>query len=69
MGYDIVEEEGSVELDESELFLDDDESLINLGCIVGGGGGAGAGVDFSSATDQSNIIIDPCESMKSSYNL
>jgi hypothetical protein len=25
MGYDIVEEEGSVELDQSELFLDDDE--------------------------------------------
>ena len=31
-----VEEEGSVELDESEeLFLDDNESIVNLGGIVG----------------------------------
>ena len=31
----VVEEEGSVELDESELFLDDNEEEVNLGGIVG----------------------------------
>lgn len=36
MNIDMVEEEGSVDLDESELFLDDDESVVNLGNIVGG---------------------------------
>ena len=33
----MVEEEGSVDLDESELFLDGNESMVNLGDIVGGG--------------------------------
>ena len=32
---DMVEEEGSVDLDESELFLDGNESIVNLGGIVG----------------------------------
>lgn len=36
MGMNIVHEEGSVELDQSELFADEDESLINLGGIIGG---------------------------------
>ena len=36
MNIDMVEEEGSVDLDESELFLDGDESMVNLGNIVGG---------------------------------
>ena len=33
---DMVEEEGSVDLDESELFEDDNESLVNLKGIIGG---------------------------------
>ena len=37
MGLQIgmVEEEGSVELDQSELFLDENDSMINLNGIVG----------------------------------
>ena len=42
---DMVEEEGSVDLDESELFLDGDESMVNLGNIVGG-------------SNQRNIIME-----------
>ena len=45
MNIDMVEEEGSVDLDESELFLDDDESVVNLGNIVGG-------------SNQRNIIME-----------
>ena len=41
----MVEEEGSVDLDESELFLDGDESMVNLGNIVGG-------------SNQRNIIME-----------
>ena len=45
MNIDMVEEEGSVDLDESELFLDGDESMVNLGNIVGG-------------SNQRNIIME-----------
>ena len=45
MNIDMVEEEGSVDLDESELFLDGNESMVNLGDIVGG-------------SNQRNIIME-----------
>lgn len=32
----MVEEEGSVDLEESELFEDENESIVNLNGIVGG---------------------------------
>lgn len=45
----MVEEEGSVELDESELFEDENESIVNLNGIVGG---------QSSDKTSRNIIFD-----------
>ena len=37
IGVGMIDEEGSVELDESELFEDENESFVNLHGIVGKG--------------------------------
>lgn len=51
-GFAIVDEEGSVELDKSELFMDEDESLINLGNIIG------ANENIADGLPKRNIIFD-----------
>ena len=41
IGVGMIDEEGSVELDESEVFADENESMVNLRGIVGTKSGDG----------------------------